>query len=676
MTTSTGSASGLLEADNPHSFISQRVSFNNIIMIRYYSLFLLGTAALAASAARAALPEFADEPVRYTGDLQPERSHYDGRLPHAVGVHNTQAMRANRANPPGGGPLGFTYNHQPYLAYWNDRFYLQFLSGLANEHEPPTKTSVMVSDDGYTWSPPQVVFPEYILPAIEQDDISVPAGMRAVMHQRMGFYLAPNGRLLTLGFYGFAATPQHSPNAGNGLGRVVREIHADGSLGPVYFIRYNRHAGFDESNTAFSFYRTSADAGFVAACEALLADKLYTLQWWEEDRGKDGFYAISPDEVAGAAEFHAKMVSAAGAGKAFAWYTRPDGVIVGLWKNRYSALTTDRGETWTPIVENSTLRTTGAKTWGQRTDDGRYAIVYNHSATMINRFPASVLVGSDGHAFDTLLCLNGEVSPRRYRGQYKMGGTQYFRGITEGNGNPSGDHLWVVYSMNKEDIWITRAALPLSGSEENHLQEAFEGDEPLARWNLHLPQWAPSRVVTEPGTSNRVLELRDEEPHDYARAERVFPASKRINLRFRIQTRQLAYGGTLEIEVQSQRQDRPMRLRLNDRWFAFDHGRRSGEQVRVRDQRWYEVEMDFDCEHQTYSLRLDGATVHDSVPFTEPTETVERIVFRTGPWRGLVPPRLVDSGGERPSGLDTEDVPGPDRPVAPSVFWIDDLSTR
>jgi MtaA/CmuA family methyltransferase len=97
--------------------------------------------------------------------------------------------------------------------------------------------------------------------------------MFAVMHQRMGFYVAPNGRLLTLGFYGYCETPQHSPNAGNGLGRVVREIRADGSFGPIHFIRYNRHAGFNESNTSYPFYTTSQDAGVLEACNALLADK-------------------------------------------------------------------------------------------------------------------------------------------------------------------------------------------------------------------------------------------------------------------------------------------------------------------------------------------------------------------------------------------------------------------
>jgi hypothetical protein len=94
------------------------------------------------------LPPGAGEPVRYTGSIEPAIDLYDGRIPHAVGVHNIQAFRANRTRPPNEGMIGFTYNHQPYLAYWNNKFYLQFLSAQFQEHEPPTHTSVLTSDDG------------------------------------------------------------------------------------------------------------------------------------------------------------------------------------------------------------------------------------------------------------------------------------------------------------------------------------------------------------------------------------------------------------------------------------------------------------------------------------------------------------------------------------------------
>ena len=349
------------------------------------------------------------------------------------------------------------------------------------------------------------------------------------MHQRMGFYVAPNGRLLTCGFYGYCATPRHSPNAGNGLGRVVREVYADGTFGPIHFIRYNRHAGFDEKNTSYPFYKNSKDKGFRQACEALLANPLMTLQWWEEDRGQDGFFAIDPSNVADAAQFSAKVVTSAGAGKAFCYYHRADGQVVGLWKNQYGALSPDDGKTWSTITQNKSLWTCGAKTWGQKTKDGRYAIVHNQSATRRNRFPMVVMTGADGHIFDQMFCLGGDIPLRRYRGIHKNIGTQYFRGIVEGNGNPSGDEMWLVYSMNKEDLWISRVTVPIVGKEPAPVAENFqsaESEADLGRWNIYCPLWAPVSVVRDEAGENKFLQLQDEEPYDYAWRNVFFPRAR------------------------------------------------------------------------------------------------------------------------------------------------------
>jgi hypothetical protein len=87
-----------------------------------------------------------------------------------------------------------------------------------------------------------------------------------MMHQRMGFYIAPNQRLLVLAFYGHTEDPFHE----GGIGRVVREAYKDGTFGPIYFIRYSSHTKWNETNTSFPFHKTSDDKGFVEACDALL----------------------------------------------------------------------------------------------------------------------------------------------------------------------------------------------------------------------------------------------------------------------------------------------------------------------------------------------------------------------------------------------------------------------
>ena len=623
------------------------------------------------------LQDSAAEPIKYTGSLNPDKWFFDGKLPHAVGVHHYQALRANRKHPFEPGPVGFTYNHQPYLAYWNGKFYLHYLAGLVQEHTPPTRSMLMTSPDGRNWSKPEVLFPEYALPEIKDEEGVIPAGTKSVMHQRMGFFVAPNGKLLAFGFYGYSATPRRSPNAGNGLGRVVREIHADGSIGPIYFIRYNRHAGYSESNTRFPFYRTSKDKEFLAACESVLTNKLVTLQWWEEDRAQDGFYPINPTEVADAAYFSSRITTSAGAGKAFAYYHRSDGVVVGLWKNQYSALSADDGATWTKIARNPSLLTCGAKTWGQRTEDGRYAIVHNQSATRRNRFPMVAIVGDDGHTFDRMFCLRGEVPPMRYQGLHKNYGPQYFRGIVEGNGNPPGDEMWTTYSVNKEDIWVSRTRVPITGTVVEEVSDDFNRADTvsdLTWWNIYSPQWAPVTIGKE--GQNGFLELRDEEPYDYALVERVFPGAPEKEIRFRYQAACVPLGHAFEIEVQDQMGNRVLRLRIEDFWLGFDHKLVEADHpVRVEPGKWHDVALKIDCRAGKYDFALNGSWLRKNLAFGEKAGAVERVVFRTGPFRGYVPAGWVD-GDYKSAGTDSEDLPGAEEKAPRAIYRVDDLSTK
>lgn len=621
----------------------------------------------------------APEPVRYVGTNQPDKWLFDGGLRHAVGARRYQAFRANRTHPAEGGKAGWTYNHQPFLAYWNHQFYLDYLSDPMEEHHPPGRTLLMTSKDGRQWSAPVVLFPVYALPEIKRKGVDIPAGTPSVMHQRMSFYVAPNGRLLASGFYSYCATPRNSPNTGNGLGRVVREIHKDGSFGPIYFIRYNRHAGFDEHNTSYPFYQTSQDQGFLDACESLLNNKLVTLQWWEEDRAKDGFFSIDPGDVKNAFRFTADMTTSAGAGKAFCWYHRPDGVVVGLWKNQYSVLSPDDGKTWTGITRSKSLMTCGAKVWGQRTADNRYALVYDHSATRANRYPMIVMTGDDGHDFNHMLCVEGEVPPMRYRGIWKGIGPQYFRGIAEGNGNPPGHFLWITYSVNKEDIWVSRVTLPIRGTVDQPVRDDFNNVssvDNLDLWSLHVPLWAPISIARDPaGSTNQCLELRDQDPYDQAVAERAFPSAGQVRIEFRVYLEQLPMGRTLEFEVQSRRGGRPLLLRFDNQWLSLDTPSQLVKPLPIKLGRWFTVALKLDCATGSYDLGLDGEWVRKDIAFAEKVEALERMVFRTGPYHGHVPVTIVD-GEPQPSGLYIEDRPGADERLPASVFLIDDVRTK
>lgn len=608
-----------------------------------------------------------NEPIRYAGNRQTDKRYHHGGLRSAVGIHRYQAFRANREHAPEADTtVGWTYSHQPYLSHWNGKFYLQYLSNEKAEYLPPARTMIVTSEDGRRWTRPQVVFPDYSLPAFTFKDPAtgsshnVDAGTKAVMHHRAGFYVTRDRRLLTFGFYSFC--PSARCQGRQGLGRVVREIRADGTFGPIYVIRYNRHEGWNEGNTRYSFYRDSPDKDFVKACEEVLQNKLFTLQW-EEDRAPDQSYVFRPKDVEP---------------RALSFYRRSDGVIVGLWKDQLTALSQDDGRTWTDLVRARTLTTSGSKVWGQRTEDGRYALVYNHSATSRNRFPLVVMTGEDGHSFDDMLVLEGEVPPMRYYGWAKNRGPQYVRGILEGNGDPPGNYLWNTYSVNKEDIWVSRTSVPITGVVSEHVAETFDGLETeadLALWNLYVPAWAPTEVISAAGTKGRVLQLRDHDPYDYALAERAFPRSARGTVEFRVFLKTTGKD-ILEFELLNERSERALRLRFDSAQagLTFDLGGVEPEPVPFTAGEWHQLKLVFDARDGWYEAWVDGEKVKERIELAIKGETLERMVFRTGSWRGDV--RLLFLDGEPAApGLDAEDLPAAGEKVPESVFWIDDVKT-
>jgi hypothetical protein len=582
--------------------------------------------------------------------------YHDGGLRPAIGVKSFQAFRANRAHPELAEDYGWTYNHAPMLAYWNGRFYLEYLSGPIHENHSPMQTLLLSSPDGVSWDRPRVVFPQY----------SLPNGKIALMHQRMGFYVAPSGRLLVLGFYGLGRgtgllkgsgkelphATKLNPNDGTGLGRVVRELHNDGSFGNIYFIRYSSHNGWNETNTLFPFYTASADAGFKEACKALLENRLMTMQWWEEDRSTDGFYYPMGRLL-----------------KALSFYHRKDGEVVGLWKDSWAALSSDDGKTWTKPVEVPSLVMAEAKVWGQRTPDGRYALLYNPRNDNRHRWPLAIVTGEDGIHFDNMLTVVGEVPARRYNGLDKAFGPQYVRGIAEGNGTPPGNAFWVTYSMNKDDLWICRIPVPVKSRIDGPVHDTFDqGTTVDLDWNLYSPKWAPVKIVDFPSAANRSLELRDSEPHDYARAERVFPESEELTVKFKVLARQ-ANTGRLEIELL----DRygylpPVRVHFDEKGRILTLDGNKNDPVLLANytpDHWYDFQVKVNVNADRFDVAIDGKTVLENGETLDPVRSLERISFRTGSYRIEPLIRTPKSPGE--------DVPGADDPVPPATYYIDDL---
>ncbi len=575
------------------------------------------------------------EPVRYTGKEWADCSLHDGGLRPAVGASNFQVMRANRSHTESSDGFGWTYNHAAMLAYWNHTFFLEYLSNPADEHVPPGHTLLVTSKDGIHWDMPRAVFPVYTLAD----------GSPAMMHQRMGFYAAPNGRLLVMGFIGFYPDPVN----GTGIGRVVREIYKDNSFGPIYFLKYNTQKGWGEQNTHLPYYIHSEDAGFKEACDSILRNRLMRAQWWDEEQSTDGFYSV-------------------GGYEALSFYHRKDGKVVGLWKWSHAALSEDEGKTWSPVVKVPSFVMDGAKFWGQRTTDGRYAVVYNPSPQGEHRWPLAVATSEDGISFDNLSCIHGEVPMPRFKGRWKDYGPQYNRGIEEGNGTPPDGALWDAYSVNKEDIWIVRVSVPVRIRVDSNVNDNFDGMDTggiVVDWNIYSPKWANVSVVNFPSSDNKSLELQNGEPYDYSRAVRIFPESHKASLSFKIYAHQNDYG-RLEIDVLDHSGKRPVQLVLDEKGsISFTDGTKLKSVGNYSPGSWMDFNLVIDLTTGRYSLDLDHRSVATDLRCACKVGTVERISFRTGKNRTFPELTTVNQPGV--------DLPDPDRPVNTSIFNIDDV---
>ncbi|WP_207535209.1 exo-alpha-sialidase [Desertivirga arenae] len=591
----------------------------------------------------------AQDTVRYTGTTLSNVDYHHGQLSPAVGVHSIQVFRANRQHPELADGFSWTYNHAPMIAHWNNTFYLEYLSDPVGEHIPPSQSLLHTSKDGYNWSKPVVIFPVVKVPDgwKKEGYPGVAKDLYAVMHQRMGFFTSKKNRLLVLAYYGIAMDQKDDPNDGKGMGRAVREIKKDGSFGPIYFIRYN--SSWDKSKSEFPFYTKSKDKGFVEACNELLATPLMMQQWVEEADRNDPLIPLKKEV------------------KAFSYYHLPDGRVVGLWKNALTSISKDNGKTWeynptrAPKFVNS-----NAKIWGQKTSDGKYATVYNPSEF---RWPLAISVSQDGLNYNNLLLVNGEISPMRYGGNYKSYGPQYVRGMEEGNGSPSDGKLWLTYSMNKEDIWVSSVPVPVTDKVTTYPNEVFAqmpAGKELDLWNTYSPKWAPVSI-SKMNDGAKALLLSDKDRYEYAKAERVVPSGKRLIAEITVVPQQ-NNKGQLDIEFLDSKGTPAIRLQFDSTAnFTTKAGYRNRNVIQYKAGESYTIKVDLDTDRRFYNLDINGKKMPGI--FFAPVAEISRISFRTGDTR-----RFPDA--DTPTDPMHESLPQAGDPADGASFFIKSLVTK
>ncbi len=602
--------------------------------------------------------QFEQDIIRCHNTQKADVRFQDGALRHAIGTHCIQIMRAGKDPERAADGFGWTYNHAAMLCYWRDHFFLDYLSDPVSEHLPPSRTLLTWSKDGLCWEKPVVLFPPikvasapYRGPA--KEDLTE-AEVPCVMHQRMSFYVTKDNRLLATAFYGIAPNHGIAPNNGYGVGRVVREIKEDFTFSDIYFLRFNIKGGYTEENTKnYPHFTKSPDKGFITGCEELLANRLVTQQMWEEERLDTEFFTQPGAE-------------------ALSYFTRPDGDVVGLYKNSIVTKSSDGGETWSEKEVDYSLETATGKVWGQRTGDGRYALAYNPTTDSAHRWPIAVISGDNGRDFDDLLAITPEVSPHKYAGLYKNLGPQYIRGIIEDNPQPGDNALWLCYTVNKEDVWVSRTALPLHGTEKEPVKEDFSSytaGSYVNTWNLYSPMWA--RVsLTRTETEGKCLRLKDSDPYDRARAMRTFPAYAALTLKTRIYLNSRAAASQFTIELQNQYGMAAVRLYFTNKGqLVVKNGGRYDTVHTVKTESWIDLSIRANCLTNQFQITIsqDGSTFEKKFRFSLSVDNLERILYTT---KSNLPFNTVEDCGKYG---DLGDLENADVALPESVYYISTL---
>ena len=145
-------------------------------------------------------------------------------------------------------------------------------------------------------------------------------------------------------------------------------------------------------------------------------------------------------------------------------YRRPDGVYVKLFRDctggsakslrLYAAISRD-GHAWTTPVRTSIPDSPSKPTSGML-PDGRVFLIGNQvsRAARPRRDPLVLSLSPDGIRFTWAAAIRSGAPPVRYPGRAKIPGFQYPSAVVARHA------LWVIYSIGKEDVAVSR--IPLS----------------------------------------------------------------------------------------------------------------------------------------------------------------------------------------------------------------------
>lgn len=344
-----------------------------------------------------------------------------------------------------------TFSHHGHLAYHRGVLFAAWDSHARDENSSGQHGVFRYSTDrGATWSAPKPLFPPLA------DKVPWSEGNRSNPFQTSQGFAEIDGQLYAVTCVDKALQEKvyrFNEVSRTRVGFLAREVRADGTLGEVFWL----------SETA-----PAPEPGYptLPAGDPVLVTKINA--YFEEPANLRQLL-FKPRQHPDSDDEH-RMTEPTQA------WRLADGTWVRLYRNQgtihgksrseieasrprrhYASFSFDDGKTWT-VPTRTNFPDTGSRANAGRLPDGQYYVINNPlpmSARQGGRAMLAISLSRDGLVFDRMAVIRFVAPPTRYAGNAKGGGGyQYPHSVVVG------ESLWVIYSVNKEDMEVAR--IPLS----------------------------------------------------------------------------------------------------------------------------------------------------------------------------------------------------------------------
>lgn len=357
----------------------------------------------------------------------------------------TTLYRADGTAPANNG----AYSHHPHITFHGGRLFAMWSNHLQDEDCPGQRVFMRFATDfGRTWIPTLEEMPTELFPSLDawkfEEDSVTEGNLTGTAN---GFAVIHDGEL-----YAVNEVLPSIRMQDKGFGRLVRRIHDNGALGEVFWLKKNP----PPARPGFPAYPGLNEPAFVepgALIQAYLGDAARRhLPTWDFKGPRNTSTELDPFLPGSPADGHRlcePTTSFALADGRRAMFWRDLGMNGRPSFRLYLSYSVDNGQHWTAPVETD-FRDACSRPCAGNLPTGTVFVVNNAGP---DRQVLTLSLARDGMNFAECRVIRwGETAPR-FLGMYKGCGYAYPHACV------AGSDLFVIYSVNKEDIELCRIPL-------------------------------------------------------------------------------------------------------------------------------------------------------------------------------------------------------------------------